>query len=132
MTSLLADILAAAAQAPSRRADPIRETREAVLAHLRLMVATRRGTVWPARHFGIDDPTEIFHDYPGSVDALCRRLADAIREYEPRLQNPSVTHVPSADLILRLDIEGTLVADGKQVAVKFTSRIDGAWRTEVT
>ncbi len=132
MTSLLADILATAALTPPRRTDPIRVARDAVLAHLRLMVATRRGTVWAAPNFGIDDPTEIFHDYPGSVDALCRRLADAIREYEPRLHNPSVTHVPSADLILRLDIEGTLVAGGKQVAVKFTSRIDGACRTEVT
>jgi type VI secretion system protein len=132
MHSLLAKISHAASLSPSRAPDPIRDARDAVLAHLRQMVATRRGTVWSARNFGIEDPTQIFHDYPGSVDALCRGLESAIREYEPRLQNPSVTHAPSVDLILRLDIEGTLLVDGRRVAVKFTSRIDGACHTEVT
>ncbi len=132
MPSLLADIASAASSAAPRTMDNVREVRDAVLAHLRMMVATRRGSVWPARDFGIDDPTGIFHDYPGSVEELRSALESAIRRYEPRLENPSVRHVPTADLMLRLDIEATLLTNERRVPVRFTSQIDDACRAEVT
>ncbi len=132
MRSLLLDIGRTASAIPPRPTDEVREVREAVLAILRLLIGTRRGTVWPARDFGIDDPMAIFHDYPGSVEAFRSRLERAIRRHEPRLQSPVVRHVPSADLLLRLDVEGVLVVGGRAVPVRFTSRIDGAGRTELT
>ncbi len=132
MRSLLADIARAARSPGTGATDPVRDARDAVLSHLRMLIATRRGTVWPALDFGIDDPTEIFHDYPGAVEDLRRALEHAIRRYEPRLREPSVRHRPSQDLVLRFDIEALLDVEGRLVPVRFTSQIDRACQTEVT
>ena len=132
MRSILRDLAEAARGASPRPGDPIREARAAVLDVLQILIGTRRGTAWPARDFGIDDPTAIFLDYPGSVEGFCRDLAASISRYEPRLQRPSVTHVPTGDLLLRIDIEATLLAGTRRIPVRFTSRIDGAWNAEVS
>jgi type VI secretion system protein len=132
MRSLFADITRAAVSSAPKATDEVRDEREAVLAHLKLLVATLRGTVWPARDYGIEDPTRIFHDYPGSVEEFRGALEGAIRRYEPRLRDAVVRHVPGDDLVLRLDIHATLLAGGRWVPVRFTSRFDSACRAEVS
>lgn len=132
MRSILTDIAEAARGVVPARMDPVRDARNAVLATLQLLIGTRRGSVSPACDFGIDDPTAIFHDYPGSVDAFCEAFVRAIARHEPRLKNLSVKHVPSADLLLRIDVEASLVTAGRSVPVRFTSRIDGARNAEVS
>jgi type VI secretion system lysozyme-like protein len=129
--SLFADITQAAASSVPTTSDEVRDVRDAVLAHLKLLFATLRGTVWPAKDYGVEDATRIFHEYPGSVEEFRGALEGAIRRYEPRLQNASVRHVMGDDLVLRLDIHATLLAGGRSVPVRFTSRFDGACRVDV-
>lgn len=131
MRSLFSDIARTAASAGPTAADEVREVRDAVLAHLKMLFATVRGTVWPARDYGIEDATRIFHDYPGSVEEFRGALEASIRRYEPRLRNVSIRHVTGDDLVLRLDINATLLAGGRAVPVRFTSRFDGACRADV-
>jgi len=131
MRSLFSDITRAAASSAPRATDEVRDVRDDVLAHLKLLFATVRGTVWPALDYGIEDATRIFEDYPGSVEDFRSALERAIRRYEPRLQNPSVRHVTGDDLVLRLDIHATLLAGGRAVPVRFTSKLDGGCHVDV-
>jgi type VI secretion system protein len=125
MRSLLADIRAAGRERvrPRPPNDAARIVRDDVLANLREICATPRGTVPLGGDYGIEDATRIFHEYPGSVTEMQRDLEETFAKYEPRLRNVSVTHVPSSELelVLRFHIEGTLVVDGRTVPVRFTS-----------
>jgi len=123
MRSLLADIRTAGQKRPGLPVDAARAVRDDVLANLRQICATPRGSAPLARDYGIEDATRIFHEYPGSVSEMQRDLEETFSRYEPRLLNVSVTHVPSdeLELVLRFHIEGTLVVDGRPVPVRFTS-----------
>lgn len=123
MRSLLADIRAAGRERSHPPADAARVVRDDVLANLRQICATPRGSVPLGRDYGIEDATRIFHEYPGSVTEMQRDLEETFGKYEPRLRNVSVTHIPSneLELLLRFHIEGTLVVDGRAVPVRFTS-----------
>ena len=114
MRSLLADIRASGVQRPRSPVDATRVVRDDVLANLRQICATPRGSVPLARDYGIEDATRIFHEYPGSVTEMQRDLEETFSRYEPRLFNVSVTHLPSdeLELLLRFHIEGTLVVNG--------------------
>jgi type VI secretion system protein len=133
MHSLLTDIRAAGGQRPGSPVDAARVMRDDVLANLRQICATPRGSVPLARDYGIEDATRIFHEYPGSVTEMQRDLEDTFSRYEPRLLNVSVTHLPSdeLELLLRFHIEGTLVVDGRPVPVRFTSVLHADNRLEL-
>ena len=131
MRSLVQDIRSAArGVAPG---DPVRALREAVVGHLRELCATPRGTVLVARDYGIDDPTRLFHEYPTSVADMERHLLGAIARFEPRLANVSVTHVKTdeQELLLRFDVAGTLVSDGRALPVRFSTVIDSDHHVEL-
>ncbi|MGO8992077.1 MAG: type VI secretion system baseplate subunit TssE [Polyangiaceae bacterium] len=124
MRSLIQDIRSAAKGI--RPGDPVRAVRDAVVAHLRDLCATPRGKVLLARDYGIDDPTRLFHEYPHSVADMERHLLGAIVRFEPRLANVSVTHVKTDDLelLLRFDVEGILMSEGRALPVRFSTVID--------
>lgn len=128
MRSLLSDIREGA---PYR--DEIRAVRESVIAHLRQLCATPRGSALLWEDYGLEDATRIFHEYPGSVGEVQRRIKEAFTRYEPRLTNVSVKHIPAdgVALVLRFDIEGTLLVAGRPVAVRFTSTLDADSRMEL-
>lgn len=132
MQSLLADIAAARAPTPGA-GDPPRALRDAVLQHLRELCGTPRGSVMLAPSYGVEDATRVFHEYPGSVDAIRRDLEAAIRRYEPRLKSATVLHIPSdeIELVLRFEIHGVVVADGRATPVRFTSSLNSDNRVEV-
>ena len=129
MRSLLSDIREGT---PPPR-DDVRAVRDAVVANLRQICATPRGSALLWSDYGLEDATRIFHEYPGSVGEVQRRLADAFTRYEPRLANVDVKHVPGDDtaLVLRFDITGTLLVAGRPVAVRFTSSLDADSRMEL-
>jgi type VI secretion system protein len=124
MRSLLQDIVSAAkGRGPG---DPVRALRDAVVGHLRDLCATPRGTVLVLPDYGIDDPTRLFHEYPSSVADMERHLLGAILRFEPRLANVSVAHVKTdeLELLLRFDVEGTLMSEGRALPVRFSTVID--------
>jgi type VI secretion system protein len=132
MRSLLADIRARGDQRPGLL-DAARVVRDDVLANLRQICTTPRGSVPLARDYGIEDATRIFHEYPGSVSEMQRDLEETFSRYEPRLFNVSVTHLPSdeLELLLRFHIEGTLVVECRPVPVRFTSVLHADNRLEL-
>jgi type VI secretion system lysozyme-like protein len=121
MRSILADI-----RRPDASVDAIRATRDSVVANLRQICGTPRGSVLLLADYGIEDPVRIFHEYPGSVADVQRGIAETFSRYEPRLLNVSVRRVQNddLDLVLRFHIEATLVVNGTPVPVRFTSTLD--------
>ena len=131
MRSLIQDIRSAATG--TRPADPVRALRDAVVSHLRQICATPRGSVLLAPAYGVDDPTRLFHEYPESVEDMERDLLEVITRFEPRLANVAITHVKTddLDLQLRFDVQGTLVSEGRVLAVRFSTVIDSNNRVEL-
>lgn len=110
------------------RSRPGADLREEVRAHLLRLCQVRRGSLLLAPEYGSDEPTHLFHSFPGGLDEWQARLETAIRRYEPRLRSARV--VPkvneSLDLTLRFAIHGILAGDATQTPVQFHATVDAA------
>jgi type VI secretion system protein len=85
------------------------ETRS-IIEHLRMLLNTRHGDAPAAPDFGIIDFTDAIHDVPDSIPHIQQSIRRSILDYEPRLRNVSVRHVPtgqplelSFEVVARLD-----------------------------
>jgi type VI secretion system lysozyme-like protein len=107
--------------------------REQVRAHLLRMCGIRRGSLLLAPDYGMDDPTYLFHSFPGGLDEWLRQLADAVARYEPRLVDARVTPRPSdeLDFTLRFEIQGTLTLRDRTEPTQFTAIVDPLQRWSV-
>jgi len=114
--------------ARTRSAFSERELRESLLEHLQNMCQTRQGTMLSAPGFGIPDISETLHSYPHAIAQMGQAIAQTIRQFEPRLANVRVSHVPSeeTDLILRYEVTAQL--DTGEGSVAFETRIDPSRR----
>jgi type VI secretion system lysozyme-like protein len=102
------------------------DVREEVRAHLLRMCAIRRGSLLLAPDYGMDDPTYLFHSFPGGLDEWLGHLADALARYEPRLSDARVMPRPAEelDLTLRFEIQGTLTVRDRTEPTQFTAIVD--------
>jgi type VI secretion system lysozyme-like protein len=134
MRSILDDSRLAAVGPLPLAHDPARALRETVGRHLRELCVTRRGSVLLCPAFGVADSARLFHEHPTSAGDMERDLLEVIARFEPRLQRASVTHLPSTelDLVLRFDVQGALVSEGRAFAVRFVVVIDSNHQVEVT
>lgn len=107
------------------------ETRESVLSHLKMMCETRAGTMLTCSDYGTATVSEMVHSFPDAIQEMARSIRHTIREYEPRLTNVKITHVPAEDLTLRYEITAQLVADGSKVPVQFETSLDTSRRLSV-
>jgi type VI secretion system protein len=126
--TLLEEIADTAASTGSRE-----DVREEVRAHLLKMCSIRRGALLLAPDYGLDDPSHLFHSYPGGLDEWLAQLAHAVQLYEPRLADVQVRSLPTEDLdfTLRFEIRGTLTLRDRSDRTKFTASIDPLQRWSV-
>jgi type VI secretion system protein len=110
--------------AVARRAISDQETRDSVLQHLSAICETRAGTVLTCPEFGTATVSEMVHSFPDAIAEMARSIRATIREYEPRLQNVMIVHIPAEDLTLRYEITANLVSEGRQVPVRFETSLD--------
>ena len=75
---------------------------ESVLAHLRLILNTRQGSVPIAPDFGVPDFLDFLQTYPDSVREIESSICVAIQTYEPRLAGVQVAFLPQEDDLLAL------------------------------
>lgn len=108
------------------------DLREEVREHLLRMCSIRRGSLLLAPDYGVDDPTHLFHSFPGGLDEWLKHLENMVRHYEPRLHDVRVrAHLgDQLDFTLRFEIQGTLAIRGRSEVAQFTARVDPAlhWR----
>ena len=117
--------------AVARRSISDAETRDSVLAHLKVICETRAGTMLSCPDYGTATVSEMVHAFPDAIAEMARAIRTTIQTYEPRLTNVKLTHVPAADLTLRYEITAFLVADGGKVPVQFETSLDETRRITV-
>lgn len=102
-----------------------RSVRQAVRAHLQVLLNARQGYSASAPDYGIADFTELFRD---SMDRthIENEIRRAIERYEPRLQNVWVDleQDEESPLELRFEIRGSIIYGDKQLRADFVSTID--------
>ena len=112
--------------APRTTISHAEDVREDVRAHLLRMCGIRRGSLLLAPNYGMEDPTYLFHSFPGGLDEWLGHLADAVRRYEPRLLDARVASRPAEELdfTLRFEIQGTLTLRDRAEPTQFTAIVD--------
>jgi type VI secretion system protein len=113
----------------SRRVDPVEE----VTQHLRVLLNTRKGESAAAPGFGIMDFNDIIHSMPSAIERMQQSLRQAIQEYEPRLKNVAVLHVPdeSDPTGLRFEISAHLVQRGTRRPIRFFTQLGRSTQVEL-
>ena len=117
--------------AVARRSISDTETRQSVLAHLKVICETRAGTMLSCPDYGTATVSEMVHSFPDAIAEMARAIRTTIQTYEPRLANVKLTHVPATDLTLRYEITAYLVIDGAKVPVQFETSLDETRRITV-
>jgi type VI secretion system protein len=113
---------------PGRRssADPV----AAIVEHLRHLLNTRRGDAPTAPGYGVPDFADVVHSFPGAVAVLRQAIRETITEFEPRLKDVAVRHVPDDDaLLLRFDISARLAHGNRPFQLR--TRLLAGGRIEV-
>jgi type VI secretion system protein len=113
----------------SRRGDPVEEVTE----HLRVLFNTRKGESVAAPGFGIMDFNDIIHTFPSAIERMQQSLRQAIQEYEPRLKNVAVLHVPDEldPTSLKFEVSAHLVQRGSRRPIRFFTRLGRSNQVEL-
>lgn len=108
------------------------ETVDSIAAHLRALLNTRRGDCVTAPDFGILDFADVVHEFPGGIQQLAKSIRSTVLQYEPRLKNVSVRHVPDeSPLALRFEITAQ-VAEGRTArTLRFATTVKPGGRVDV-
>lgn len=112
----------------TRPMDPV----ESIAAHLRVLLNTRRGDCVTAPEFGILDFSDVVHEFPGGIQHLAKSIRSTVLQYETRLRNVAVRHVPDENpLSLRFEITAQ-IADGRTArTLKFATTVKPGGRVDV-
>jgi type VI secretion system protein len=119
--------------AQPRRAVTDREIRDSILQNLANMCSTRVGTMLSCPDFGIASVSEMVHLFPDAITIMAQTLRQTVQNYEPRLQNVQIVHIPGdgTDLTLRFEVRGRVALEGSKTAVKFETTIDTSRRLSI-
>lgn len=96
-----------------------------VLQHLRELFNVRQGSV-PARpDYGMVDINGVIHRFPDAIGILRTEIRRQIEEFEPRLSDVSVRHVPMPDRPLGLvfSVAATLALPDKSQRVVLETEV---------
>jgi type VI secretion system protein len=103
---------------------------DSIIEHLRALLNARRGHSPAVSHFGLPDFTDLAYGFPSSIQALQRAIRDSILEFEPRLKNVNVRHIPDEEaLVLRFEITARLVHEDR--ALKLQTRVVAGGKFDV-
>ncbi len=102
---------------------------EAVVAHLRALLGTWRGNAPSAPDFGLGAFVDVLHELPAAAKGVSRAIKEAIEQYEPRLSNVKVRHIPDEGLVLRFEIVAELCS--RRRPVKLSTAFQPSGRVEV-
>jgi type VI secretion system protein len=100
----------------------------AVATHLVNMLNTKQGSSLTCPDYGVPELTELLHDLPDAISIMQRSIKQCITQYEPRLRNVQVRHVPQeagTSLVLSFEVTAQLVyPDGRKAGFRFGALFD--------
>ena len=104
-----------------------------IAEHLRALLNTRKGEAVAAPAFGIMDFNDIIHVLPAAIPRMQQSIRTAIQEFEPRLKNVVVTHVPDEQdpTALRFDIVAQLNVKDARGMVRFHTELQPGGRMDL-
>ncbi|HSP78476.1 MAG TPA: type VI secretion system baseplate subunit TssE [Myxococcaceae bacterium] len=104
-----------------------------ITEHLRVLLNTRKGESASSPGFGILDFNDIIHTYPSAITKMQQSIRTAIQEFEPRLRNVVVVHVPEEKepTALRFDIVAQLNMEGARGTVRFHTELHPGGRVDL-
>ena len=105
----------------------------AIAEHLKALLNTRKGEAAAAPNFGIMDFNDIIHLFPAAVPRMQQSIRTAIQEFEPRLKNVVVLHVPDEKepTALRFDVIAQLNLKEAQGTVRFHTELHPGGRVDL-
>ena len=104
-------------QRPKPKGDSVYE---AILANLKDIVSTPRGSSRAMMDLGIVDVTQIYCEYPDTLTRFQRDLLATVQAYEPRLRDAQILMSESTDLCLRFTIKGWFTDErGRNIAASY-------------
>ncbi len=113
--------------------DDTTDTIHSIVSHLQVLLNTRRGDAVCAPEFGVVDFIDVVYSFPGSVQHLVKSIRATILEYEPRLKNVNVRHVPEEDsLTLRFEISAQLADDRSNRTLRVSTTVRPGGRYDVS
>ncbi len=104
----------------------------AISEHLRALLNTRKGESVATPSYGIMDFNDIIHILPAAIPRIQQSIRTAIQEFEPRLKNVAVAHLPDEDepTALKFEISAQL-AKGARGVLRFHTRITPGGKVEL-
>lgn len=78
--------------------------RQSIVENLKMVLATRQGSVKHLPDFGIPDIKQIYFD-EGTIESVPRRICETIMKYEPRLDKVKVKKKNFDEKNLRVTLE---------------------------
>jgi type VI secretion system protein len=119
------------ARLAGREARPV-DAADSIAAHLRALLNTRRGDCVTAAGYGILDFNDVVHEFPGGVQQLAKSIRSTVIEFEPRLRNVAVRHVPDENpLTLRFEITAQLPEGRTARTLRFATTVKPGGRVDV-
>jgi len=109
-----------------------RDELQAILAHLKALLNTRQGDSACVPGYGVIDFADIVHGFPGAVQQLGKCIRATILEFEPRLKNVTVRHLPEENpLVLRFEISAQLATPRASRSLRLSTTVLPGGRVDV-
>jgi len=87
-----------------------------VLAHLQVLLNTRRGEAMTAPELGLVDFADVVHGFPASAQVVVQGIKTMLMRYEPRLRAIHIVTMKTDDpLTLSFEISARFVGEGRRV-----------------
>ena len=104
-----------------------------IVAHLQALLNTRRGDAVTAPEYGILDFSDMVGEFPAAIPALARSIRATILEFEPRLKNVNVRHLPDEHaLTLRFEIQAQLAGGRSARSLRLSTTVRPGGHVDVS
>jgi type VI secretion system protein len=108
------------------------DSNESILAHLRVLLNTRKGAAVTTPGFGIVDFNDFVHLFPVNLHLLQASIRATILEFEPRLRNVLVRYLPDEDpLVIRFEITAQPAKEGARTLLRFRTQLTPGGKIDV-
>jgi type VI secretion system protein len=106
---------------------------DSVLGNLQRIFNTRKGSVLSLPDYGSPDFNDLVDQFPDAIMEIRKAILINVKEYEPRLKNIRVRHIPDDEnpLDLKFEISGQLNLGNSRTSVAFTTIMGDSGRIKV-
>jgi type VI secretion system protein len=109
------------------------ELSRSILRNLQNMFNTRQGSVLTVAEYGSPDFNDLVDQFPDAIMEIRKSILYNVKEYEPRLKNIRVRHIPDEEnpLDLKFEISGQLNLGKSRTSVAFTTIMGDSGRIRI-